>query len=137
MDVNLIDTTFRDGHQSLWALGMRTGMIEAVAESMDQAGFEAMEVPAAPLNFKKFVRDLKEDPWQMARMIGKKIRNTVKACSISAGFHPFETAPPRSIVVYFLTRLVETGAIDRVQLTCNTFGQIKRDFRPSGIPAEA
>jgi pyruvate carboxylase len=47
MDVNFIDTTFRDGHQSLWALGMRTGMIEAVAESMDQAGFEAMEVLVA------------------------------------------------------------------------------------------
>ena len=27
MDVRFIDTTFRDGSQSLWASGMRTGMM--------------------------------------------------------------------------------------------------------------
>ena len=32
MDVHFLDTTFRDGAQSLWAGGIRTGMIEAVAE---------------------------------------------------------------------------------------------------------
>ena len=42
MDVRFIDTTFRDGSQSLWALGMRTGMMEATAEFMDRAGFEAI-----------------------------------------------------------------------------------------------
>ena len=26
MDVHFVDTTFRDGSQSLWASGMRTGM---------------------------------------------------------------------------------------------------------------
>lgn len=38
MDMRFIDTTFRDGSQSLWAGGMRSGMIEAVADAMDQAG---------------------------------------------------------------------------------------------------
>ncbi len=59
MDVRFIDTTFRDGSQSLWALGMRAGMIEANAEAMDRAGFEAIEVPVAGLFAIKFVRDLK------------------------------------------------------------------------------
>ncbi len=45
MDVSFVDTTFRDGSQSLWALGMRRGMIEAVAEDMGRAGFHAVEVP--------------------------------------------------------------------------------------------
>jgi isopropylmalate/homocitrate/citramalate synthase len=44
MDVRFIDTTFRDGSQSLWASGLRSGMIEAVAEWMDRAGFDVIEV---------------------------------------------------------------------------------------------
>ena len=45
MDVRFIDTTFRDGSQSLWASGIRPGMMEAVAEGMDRAGFDVIEVP--------------------------------------------------------------------------------------------
>jgi oxaloacetate decarboxylase (Na+ extruding) subunit alpha len=37
-EVHFIDTTLRDGQQSLWALGMRTGTMLAVAEAMDRAG---------------------------------------------------------------------------------------------------
>ena len=84
MDVRFLDTTFRDGSQSLWASGMRTGMIEAVAGIMDQAGFDAIEVPANAIYFKKFVRDLKEDPWEMARMVARKMPNTVKSCMAGA-----------------------------------------------------
>jgi oxaloacetate decarboxylase alpha subunit len=128
MEVRFVDTTFRDGSQSLWALGMRVGMIEAVAAFMDQAGFDAIEVPLAGLYMKKFVRDHKENPWDMARMVAAKMPNTVKTFPCSAGIHPFEAPPPRSIVRLFFTHLVETGAVNRAQLTCNTFGQIKRDF---------
>src|SRR3990172_7187783 len=98
MDVHFIDTTFRDGSQSLWASGMRTGMMEAVAGAMDRAGFDVIEVPIHGVYFKKFVRDLKEDPWEMARMVARKMPNTVKGCMASSGFHPFEAPPPRSIV---------------------------------------
>ncbi|MBI2318882.1 MAG: hypothetical protein HYU75_18290, partial [Betaproteobacteria bacterium] len=77
MDVHFIDTTFRDGSQSLWALGMRPGMMEAVAESMDRAGFDVIEVPGGNY-MKKCVRDLKEDRWAMMAMLARKMPNTVK-----------------------------------------------------------
>ncbi len=128
MEVKLIDTTFRDGSQSLWASGLRTGMIEAIAAEMDAAGFEAIEVPVIGIYFKKFVRDLKEDPWAMCRMVAKRMPRTPKACMAGAIIHPFEAPPPRSIVELFFTRLVETGALNRAQMTCNTFGQIKGAF---------
>ena len=133
MDVHFIDTTFRDGSQSLWASGMRTGMIEAVAEIMDRAGFDVIEAPVTGLYMKKFVRDLKEDPWEMARMVARKMPNTVKSCMAGAGIHPFEAPPPRSLYELFFTRLVETGALNRAQLICNTVDQSKRDF-PWQIP---
>ena len=128
MDVSFIDTTFRDGSQSLWASGMRTGMIEAVAESMGRAGFEAVEVPVNAVYLKKFVRDLKEDPWEMARMVARKMPHTVKSCMAGAIISPFEAPPPRSIIELFYTVLAEIGALNRAQLTTNTFGQIKGSF---------
>ena len=41
--IKFVDTTVRDGSLSLWALGMRTGAMLAIAEQMDQCGFESME----------------------------------------------------------------------------------------------
>jgi oxaloacetate decarboxylase (Na+ extruding) subunit alpha len=128
MDVRFIDTTFRDGSQSLWAMGIRTGMIAAVAEAMDQAGFEAVEVPILGIFVKKIVRDLKEDPWELARMVAKKIPRTVKTCMAGGYFHAFEAPPPPAIVELFYARLAEIGALNRVQLTCNTTDQIKGPF---------
>lgn len=128
MDVNFVDTTFRDGSQSLWALGMRTGMIEAVAERMDQAGFAAVEVPVVGINMKKLVRDLKEDPWELARMVARKMPNTVKSCMAGGHILSFEAPPPPEIVELFFARIVDTGALNRAQLTSNSFDQIKRTF---------
>ena len=133
MNVRFIDTTFRDGHQSLWAMGMRAGMIEAVAEEMDRANFEAIEIPANGIFLKKFVRDLKEDPWEMLRMMAREMPRTAKTCMAGAFFHPFEAPPPRSIVELFFAHLVETGACNRIQLSVNTLGQIKWPF-PWFIP---
>ncbi len=128
MDVRFIDTTFRDGSQSLWALGMRAGMIESVAETMDRAGFQAIEVPVAAVNMKKFVRDLKEDPWEMARMVARKMPNTVKTCMAGGHLLSFETPAPRSLIELYFERVVATGALNRAQLTSNSFDQIKRTF---------
>lgn len=133
MDIRFVDTTFRDGSQSLWASGMRTGMMEAVAGAMDQAGFDVIEVPLLGVYFKKIVRDLKEDPWEMTRMLAKSIPNTTKSCMAGGAIHPFEAPPPRSIIELFYSRLVEIGALNRAQMTCNTYGQIESSF-PWVIP---
>ena len=55
--------------ESLWASESRIGMVKAVAEDLDQAGFQVVEVPLMPYNFKKIVRDLKEDPWKLAEIV--------------------------------------------------------------------
>lgn len=128
MDANFVDTTFRDGSQSLWASGMRTGMMEAVAELMDEVGFAAIEVPANGIYFKKIVRDLKEDPWDLLRMLGRKMPKTVKGCMAGGFILPFEPPPPREMIKLFYTRVVAAGAFNRAQLTSNTVDQIKRTF---------
>lgn len=128
MDVSLIDTTLRDGSQSLWASGMRSGMMSAVAEELGRAGFDVVEVPLNGIYFKKLVRDLKEDPWEMARMLASKMPITVKGCMAGAMINPFEAPPPRSIIELFYSRLAEMRALNRAQMSSNTADQIKRSF---------
>src|SRR5205823_12744906 len=75
MNVRFVDTTLRDGQQSLWAYGMRTGMMLPVAAQMDQAGFEAIEL-GGPVELNKCVRELRENPWDRYRLLGAQIRQT-------------------------------------------------------------
>jgi oxaloacetate decarboxylase alpha subunit len=128
MEVRFIDTTFRDGSQSLWAAGMRTGMIEAVAELMNRAGFAAVEVPVVAIYIKKFVRDLKENPWDMMRMAARMMPGVVKGCMAGGHILSFEAPAPPELVKLLFQCIVATGALNRAQLTSNTFDQSKRNF---------
>lgn len=77
-EVRFQDTTLRDGSQSLWAMGMRHGMMEPIAADLDAAGYSAIEVPINGIVFKKIVRDLKEDPFEMIRMLQRRMPDTMK-----------------------------------------------------------
>ena len=134
MDVNFIDTTFRDGSQSLWASGMRGGMMEAVAEDMDRAGFYAIEVPANAIYFKKFIRDLKEDPWRLLASLAEKIRNTKKSCMGGTfNLNMFGPSTPPELGKLFYKMLAEMGALDRIQSMSNTHDQMTREY-PTLVP---
>jgi pyruvate/oxaloacetate carboxyltransferase len=60
-EVKFVDTTLRDGPQALWALSMRTNMMLPIAEAVDEAGYQAIEIMSSA-KFKKCIRALKEDP---------------------------------------------------------------------------
>ena len=59
--IEFVDVTLRDGHQSLWAERMTTGMMLPMVERLDRAGFIGLEV-LSPSFIGKCVRDLHEDP---------------------------------------------------------------------------
>ena len=65
-EIKFVDTTIRDGHQSLWAERMSTGMMLPIAKRLDQAGFLAIELLSGS-HIKKAVRELREDPWERIR----------------------------------------------------------------------
>ena len=46
-EIRIIDTTLRDAHQCLWATRMTTAMMLPVAEKMDRAGFETIDLMSA------------------------------------------------------------------------------------------
>jgi oxaloacetate decarboxylase (Na+ extruding) subunit alpha len=74
-EITFVDTTIRDGQQSLWAYNMRTGMIAPVAELLDEAGFEAIEL-GGPVELPKCVKELRENPWERYRLIIPKFKQT-------------------------------------------------------------
>lgn len=74
--VRFVDTTVRDGQASLWAMNMRTRHMLPAMPQLDAAGFEAMEFIATGSRLKKFVRHLKENPWDWIRSGAAAARRT-------------------------------------------------------------
>ncbi len=104
--IKFVDTTIRDGHQSLWAENMTTGMMLPVAERMDRAGFDAIELISSS-HLKKCVRELKEDPWARVRLMRERITNT--PLRLNAGrFSAFDLTP-RSMYRLFMERMAANG----------------------------
>ena len=104
--IRFVDTTIRDGHQSLWAENMTTGMMLPVAEAMDRAGFDAIELISSS-HLKKCVRELKEDPWARVKLVSQRIKNT--PLRLNAGrFSAFDITP-RSMYRLFMERMAANG----------------------------
>jgi oxaloacetate decarboxylase alpha subunit len=104
--IRFVDTTIRDGHQSLWAENMTTGMMLPIAKNLDNAGFEGIELIAGS-HLKKTVRELKEDPWERVRLVTKEITKTPLRV-ISGPVNSFEYNPP-SMFRLFLERMAAHG----------------------------
>ena len=104
--IKFVDTTIRDGHQSLWAENMTTGMMLPVAEAMDRAGFDAIELISSS-HLKKCVRELKEDPWARVKLVSERITRT--PLRLNAGrFSAFDITP-RSMYRLFMERMAANG----------------------------
>jgi len=106
-EIKFVDTTLRDGQASLWAENMRTGMMLAVADRIDNAGFEAIELIASS-HIKKCVRELREDPFERMRLIAKKITKTPLRAIGSERLSAFELTPD-SVNDLWFERMVANG----------------------------
>jgi len=73
--LKVLDTTLRDGHQSLLATRMKTEDMIPIAERMDEVGFWACEVWGGA-TFDTMHRFLKEDPWERPKILKKYIKKT-------------------------------------------------------------
>jgi oxaloacetate decarboxylase alpha subunit len=73
--LEVIETTLRDGQQSLWATRMTTPMLLPVLPALDRAGFTAIECMATVV-MDACVRYLQENPWERLRLIRERVRRT-------------------------------------------------------------
>jgi oxaloacetate decarboxylase (Na+ extruding) subunit alpha len=106
-EVKFVDTTLRDGQASLWAENMRTGMMLAVADRIDAAGFQAIELIASS-HIKKCVRELREDPFERMRQVAKKISKTPLRAIGAERIGAFELTPDCVVDLWF-ERMIANG----------------------------
>jgi oxaloacetate decarboxylase alpha subunit len=71
----VVDTTLRDGQQSLIATRMKTEEFVDQLEKFDQVGYKAMEVWGGA-TYDSCIRYLDEDPWKRLDIIKSKLKNT-------------------------------------------------------------
>src|SRR5215217_2191290 len=106
--IAIVDQTFRDAHQCLWATRMRTAHMLPVAERMDRCGFAQIDL-AGTIQFDVCVRYLKEDPWLRVRLVRERVQNTpLRALVRSKNIVSFDILPD-DIIELWVERLVANG----------------------------
>lgn len=75
MGVKFVETSLRDGHQSLFATRMTTEEVLLTLPELDKAGYYAIEVWGGA-TFDACLRFLNEDPWERLRKVKKVCKNT-------------------------------------------------------------
>jgi len=105
--IRFVDTTLRDGQQSLWAISMKTSMALPIAAQLDQAGFDAAEIVSAAF-FKKCVRELRDDPIERIRLVSQRMANTPLRAIRSRYMTAFHITPT-SVSRLWLERIKVNG----------------------------
>lgn len=75
MGVKVVETSLRDGHQSLFATRMTTDEVLLALKELDQVGYHAIEIWGGA-TFDACLRFLNEDPWERLRKARKVCKNT-------------------------------------------------------------
>ena len=73
--LQIMDTTIRDGQQSLWATRMQIGDMLPILSKMDRVGYWAIEAWGGA-TFDTCLRFLDENPWERLRSIKANTPNT-------------------------------------------------------------
>jgi len=101
-DVQLVETSLRDGNQCLWAaLGIDTARTLTIAPAMDRVGFKAIDFTTST-HMGVAVRYKKEDPWERIRLMTAATPNTpLQFLSTGFRFISWETAHPEFMALAF------------------------------------
>lgn len=81
--LQIMDTTIRDGQQSLWATRMQIGDMLPILPKMDRVGYWAIEAWGGA-TFDSCLRFLDENPWERLRAIKANTPNTRSPCCRAA-----------------------------------------------------
>jgi oxaloacetate decarboxylase alpha subunit len=103
-DIQLVETSLRDGNQCLWAaLGVDTAKTLSIAPVMDRVGFRAIDFTTST-HMGVAVRYKREDPWERIRLMAAATPNTpLQFMSTGFRFISWETASPEFMDLVFRT----------------------------------
>jgi len=107
-EIRFMDTTLRDGHQCLWATRMATAMMLPIANKLDRAGFEVIDLMSG-VQFDVAIRHLRENPWERIRLMRERVTRTPLQANLrSKSILSFDVLPD-DINALWIERLVANG----------------------------
>jgi oxaloacetate decarboxylase (Na+ extruding) subunit alpha len=113
--VDIVDTTTRDGNQSLWsATGLTTPDVLSIAPTMDRVGFHALDFTSST-HMGVSVRFHREDPWERIRLVSAAMPNTPLGI-ITTGMRFISWVPAGEDLMRLSFRLVFRNGLRRVQI---------------------
>jgi oxaloacetate decarboxylase alpha subunit len=125
-EIKVIDTTLRDGQQSLWAMNMRTGWMLPALKQLDTAGYEAMEFFVPVVQIKKMIRDLEEDPFEWLRRGTESAQQT--PLRLHAGYRSGLGKVPETISKLMVQKVIDAGITTaRISDPWNDFDTLKEE----------
>jgi oxaloacetate decarboxylase alpha subunit len=113
--IEFIDTTTRDGNQSLWsATGLTTPDVMAIAPVLDQVGYHALDFTSST-HMAVSVRFHQEDPWERIRRVSSAMPDTPLGM-ITPGMRFISWVPAGEDVMRLAFRLVARNGIRRLKI---------------------
>ncbi len=113
--IGVVDTTMRDGNQSLWsATGLTTPDVLAIAPIVDKVGYHACDFTSST-HMAVSVRFHREDPWERIRLVSAAMPNTPLSM-ITPGVRFISWVPAEEDVIALALKLVIRNGIRRLQI---------------------
>jgi oxaloacetate decarboxylase alpha subunit len=113
--IDIVDTTTRDGNQSLWsATGLTTPDVLTIAPTMDRVGFHALDFTSST-HLAVSVRFHREDPWERIRLVCGAMPATPLGF-ITTGMRFISWVPADEDVMRLAFRCVVRNGIRRFQI---------------------
>jgi oxaloacetate decarboxylase (Na+ extruding) subunit alpha len=113
--IEIVDTTMRDGNQSLWgATGLTTPDVLAIAPTVDRVGFSACDFTAST-HIGVSVRYHREDPWERLRLAAAAMPDTPLSM-ITTGKRFISWRPASEEVIELVFRTAVRNGLRRVQI---------------------
>ncbi|MFZ0043993.1 MAG: hypothetical protein WAK93_21970 [Solirubrobacteraceae bacterium] len=125
--IEFVDTTTRDGNQSLWsATGLTTPDVLAIAPTLNRVGYHALDFTSST-HMAVSVRFHHEDPWERIRLVSAAMPDTPLGM-ITTGMRFISWVPADEEVMALSYRLVVRNGLRRVQIAdpSNDPDRIKR-----------
>jgi oxaloacetate decarboxylase alpha subunit len=113
--IDIVDTTMRDGNQSLWgATGLTTPDVLAFAPLAERVGFHALDFTSST-HMAVSVRFHREDPWERIRLVSAAMPTTPLGF-ITTGMRFISWVPADEEVMALVFRCVVRNGIRRFQI---------------------
>jgi oxaloacetate decarboxylase alpha subunit len=125
--IGFVDTTMRDGNQSLWsATGLTTPDVLTIAPTVDRVGYHACDFTSST-HMAVSVRFHREDPWERIRLLSAAMPNTPLSM-ITPGMRFIAWVPAEEDVMGLVFKLVVRNGIRRLQIAdpSNDIARLRR-----------